>query len=161
ITVGSLQINDNNNYTIAAAGTGRLRFNNGAGNAVVQVLNSLGNGAPSISAPITLESTLQVTNQSAGILDVSGTISQPIALPPNFSAPRGLIKDGAGTLRLSGSASNAYLGDTTVQSGNLQLNKAAGFNAFAGDLVVGDGVGGTGSALLQQLQDDNIPDAAT
>src|SRR5206468_12085590 len=106
ITVGSLQINDNISYSIAAAGTGRLRFNNGASNAVLPVLS----GAPAISAPITLDSTLQVTNQSAGILDLSGTISQPIAFPPLQATPRGLIKDGAGAVRLSGSASNAYLG---------------------------------------------------
>jgi autotransporter-associated beta strand protein len=161
ITVGDLEISSSNRYTIAAAGSGRLHFDNGAGNATL--LMPSGTGAQLITAPITLDDTLRVTlqvpgNLNAPALTLSGPIGQSISLPPLPPAPRGLITDGTGTLSLSGSTANTYTGVTNIQSGTLVLAKSAGVNAFAGDLVVGDGVGG--GALVAHMQPDNIPDTS-
>lgn len=51
----------------------------------------------------------------------------------------GLVKNGAGTMTLSGTASNTYTGDTVVNAGTLELNKTAGLDAVAGDIVVNGG----------------------
>jgi autotransporter-associated beta strand protein len=153
ITIGSLQINDSHNFTIAAAGTGKLIIDNtGSGNATVLVANSLGNGTPTISAPITLADTLQVTNQSTGTLTITGAIGE--------SAPgQGLIADGTGTVRLTGiDVNNSFTGDTVVQNGTLELGKtrqspSAIPAATPGNLTI---TGGT----VRELASNQIADAA-
>src|SRR5262249_23694040 len=109
ITIGSLQINDSHNFPIPTEGTGQLHLDKpGSSNAAVLVANSLGDGSPTISAPITLADTLQVTNQSNGSLTISGAIGES-------GSGRAVIADGTGTVRLAGSdADNSYTGGTTL-----------------------------------------------
>lgn len=84
---------------------------------------------------------------------VADTIADPlipelvIGIQISGATGAGLTKAGVGTMRLEGGSANNYSGTTTVNQGTLSLNKAAGTNAFAGRLVVGDGVG-TDLALL-------------
>lgn len=66
----------------------------------------------------------------------------------------GLTKTGNGTLILSGGDHNAHAGLTTVNGGTLTLNKVAGINAIAGDLLVSNGT-------LSWLQHNQIADDAT
>jgi len=63
-----------------------------------------------------------------------------------------LTKDGAGTLTLSGTTANTFTGDTTVNAGELDLNKTAGVNAIAGNLNIGDGSGTDTVKLLASNQ---------
>lgn len=70
------------------------------------------------------------------------------------------VKQGAGVLTLSGAAANTFTGITSVTAGELDLSKAAGFNAIAGPLTVGDGVGGAGSAVVKLLNANQIADAS-
>jgi autotransporter-associated beta strand protein len=53
----------------------------------------------------------------------------------------GLTKAGSAILRLQGTTANTYTGDTTVNVGNLILNKSANVTAIAGNLFIGDGTG--------------------
>jgi autotransporter-associated beta strand protein len=134
-TVGSLSIGDSNNthgFTIAASGGGNLIFDNGISNAT---LTENGSVADTISAPITLNSTLEVTTN--GSLTLTGAVS----------GAQGITKSGASTLTLSGT--NSYTGGTTVSAGSLVFaNTAAkattGTHAFAAGSTLGLGVGGTG-----------------
>jgi fibronectin-binding autotransporter adhesin len=72
----------------------------------------------------------------------------------------GIIKTGTGTLTFgNGTESNAntYTGTTTVNAGELDLNKAANTNAIAGDLVIGDG---TGTDTVKLLLANQIADTS-
>jgi autotransporter-associated beta strand protein len=70
----------------------------------------------------------------------------------------GLTKSGGNTLTFSGSAANTYNGLTTVNVGELDLNKTAGVNAIAGDLIIGDGSGADVVKLLAANQIANTSD---
>ncbi len=78
-----------------------------------------------------------------------------LTLANQISGAGGLTKTGAGTLRLEGTASNAYASVTTVNEGVLELNKAPGAVAVR-TLVIGDGVGGVNADVVRLLGDDQI-----
>lgn len=59
----------------------------------------------------------------------------------NGGNTNGLVKAGAGTLRLGGSMANTFTGNVYVNAGTLELAKDAGITAIAGNLIVGDGRG--------------------
>jgi fibronectin-binding autotransporter adhesin len=84
-------------------------------------------------------------------LDISGAISS------TQLTVRPLAKAGAGTLRLSGAASNTFRGSTTVIQGTLELNKSAGVLPFQEALIIGDNVGGDNAAVVRLLQNEQIP----
>lgn len=59
-----------------------------------------------------------------------------------ISGAGSLIKDGSGTLTLSGGANNTYTGSTTIRGGILKLNKVSGsttYTAIPGDLTIESG----------------------
>jgi autotransporter-associated beta strand protein len=99
--------------------------------------------------------TIDVANGAAADdLVISGNISQ--AVPG-----AGLTKTGTGTLELTGASANTYTGLTSVNDGTLRLNKTAGLDAFGGNLVIGDTVGSMGSAVVQLLSANQIPNGST
>jgi autotransporter-associated beta strand protein len=150
ITVGGIQIDDDNNYTIAGAGTGNLVLTGpSAAPATLSVTNSGGNGAHTLAVPITLGSFLNVSQASTGVLTLAGTIS----------GSDGLSLDGPGTLRLAGTGDNTYGGFTFVRSGVLELNKT-GAVAVPNTLFPGDFSGPPGEATVRLLQPDQIADGA-
>src|SRR5207244_516360 len=108
-------------------------------------------GAATLTGNRTITVTNTVTNPGVNIF--AGAIGQD-------TAGRALTKAGPGALILSGAAPNTYSGRTTVADGTLHLNKV-GAAAFAGILVVGDGIGAAASAVARHRQDNNIPDAAS
>jgi autotransporter-associated beta strand protein len=61
----------------------------------------------------------------------------------------------------SGTAANLYTGKTTVRDGTLVLQKPAGVNAIAGNLDIGDGVGGAATALVSLAAPDQIAATAS
>ncbi len=66
------------------------------------------------------------------------------AVISSASGTFGITKLGSGTLNLQGTAANTYTGTTTVNEGTLLLSQTGGV-AVPANLVVGDGVGGSGS----------------
>src|SRR6202521_454732 len=76
------------------------------------------------------------------------------------NAGTGIIKAGAGTLIFgNGTEANAntYTGLTTINAGELDLNKAAGTNAIAGNITIGDG---TDTDTLKLLAANQIPNTS-
>ncbi len=83
-----------------------------------------------VSGDIALEG-YSLTATGSGAVRLSGAIG----------GTGGITKNGAGSLRLYGSAANTYTGTTRVNVGTLELSKTSGMSAMAGDLVVGNTVG--------------------
>ncbi|HOX02825.1 MAG TPA: autotransporter-associated beta strand repeat-containing protein [Candidatus Paceibacterota bacterium] len=83
-----------------------------------------------VSGDIALEG-YSLTATGSGAVRLSGAIG----------GTGGITKNGAGSLRLYGSAANTYTGITRVNVGTLELSKTSGLNAMAGDLIVGNNVG--------------------
>lgn len=111
-------------YGMSSTG-GTLRFDNVA---------TTGNTASfqANSANLTLANATQVYS-NASALTLSGIIS---------GGANSLTKTGTNVATLSGASANTYTGTTTVSAGTLALNKTAGVNAIAGNVTIGDGVGG-------------------
>ncbi|PYK30605.1 MAG: hypothetical protein DME57_06395, partial [Verrucomicrobia bacterium] len=104
-TVGRIDIGDTNNthsYTISASGGASLIFDNTANSADAQLNETAGSHGDTISAPIVLNSTLDITNPTVNTLTLSGIISGV-----------GGLKLMSGTLAL-GQSVNTYGGGTTI-----------------------------------------------
>ena len=148
---GGLTLNAGRMYLTndAAAGTGTLTLNGGylaasgtprnLSNAVVLggnvELDGSGftfNGATSITADRSVF--LTTTAEFTGALTQSG-------------GPYYLIKNGTGQLTLSGSSANTA--SVQVNTGTLVLNKSAGVDAVAGNLGIGDAVGGANADVVR------------
>src|SRR5207249_3973580 len=88
-------------------------------------------------------------------LELNGSVTDH-----NFFPHPPLIKTGAGTLKLGGSAKNTYSGSTLVNEGTLLLAKSSGATAVPGDVVVGDDTTATTTATLRTLRDQQFSTAA-
>jgi autotransporter-associated beta strand protein len=142
-TVGNINFDNSNSYTIAPGTGGTLTLSNGT--AAANVTDSM--GTHMISAPLILISnvTFTVTN-STDALEVSGPIT----------GAGGVTVMGAGTLSLTGS--NSYSGATTVNSGTLAIGDSSAMPSGA-SVTVGSGnstgvmrlANGTGVITLSTL----------
>jgi len=104
-----------------------------------------GNGIGLTGGTLNLASTSTITtNFNANIIS---TVLQ--------GSGSNLIKTGLGSLRLQGSSANTYTGQTTVNAGTLFLDKTAGVNAIAGNVLVQN------SSTLISSADNQIADTAT
>ncbi|MGV3531326.1 MAG: beta strand repeat-containing protein, partial [Chthoniobacteraceae bacterium] len=115
-TIGTLQLDNANAYTVAAGSGGSLIVDSGANSAQISVLQ----GTHTISAPVTLTSdTIVDTTANAAGVTISGVVSGGGAL----------TKDGPGTLVLSGQ--NTFTDGATIVAGTVELaaNSALGTGA--------------------------------
>lgn len=72
-----------------------------------------------------------------------------------------IAKNDTGTLTLSGTGANSF-SNLSVNDGKVFLEKSDGTNVVGGgNISVGDGVGGAGSAVLQLGANNQLPDHAT
>jgi fibronectin-binding autotransporter adhesin len=114
-TVGTLQFNNANSYTIAPGSGGTLVLDSGAGTAQITVLQ----GSHAMNTPMTLASqTVVDVNNSADTFTISGSVGGNGAL----------TKSGQGTLALSGTNNFGNGNGTTLQAGVIQIgsNNALG-----------------------------------
>jgi autotransporter-associated beta strand protein len=167
-TVGRLDIGDltgaNNPFTIATGtGAGVLNFDNtgnGRGETNAQLNMLVNSRGDIISAPVTLSTSLDITNASptfgltisGGITAVSGaqtinastglvTLSGIIA---NGGGTTSIVQNGAGTLTLAGA--NTFNGGVTIKDGTV----VAGNNAAAlgtGTVIIGNNTGSANATL--------------
>ena len=151
---GATRINNTNNLAANTQFVG-ITYNAGAGaftnsgnavNLTGDIVNNSTN-TQTIKLPLVFDGGDRTINAASGALVVSGPIS-------DTNGTWGLIKSGAGTLTLSGNTANTYGGLTTVNTGELDLNKTAGQNAVSGDLSVGSG------ATVRLLAGGQIGDTA-
>jgi fibronectin-binding autotransporter adhesin len=132
-------------------------------------------GAVATSAGTLTINGLVVTTASASTATISGNLSLggvevPFSIADGAAVTDldisavvsngGITKNGAGTLKLSGTAANICADLTTVNTGTLLLGKTAGLNAIAGDLAIGDGVGGYDQDVARLAASNQIPDSA-
>ncbi len=123
----------------ANVGTEALTLN-GAGQAPLGALASI-YGSNSWAGPITLASDVRMTTlQGIDVLQLSGAIA---------GATSGLTLEGGGTVMFAGSDPNSFGGATRVNSGTLVLAKSGANRAIAGDLVIGDGLGGAENDVVR------------
>lgn len=136
VTIGTGALTLGGNATLNTNGTGAT------GATFTGNLN-LGNAARTFTVA-------QGSAMAAYDLLVSGVVSSTTA------ASGSIVKSGAGTLQFAGTAANTYTGLTTVNAGELDLNKSAGVLAVAGNLTIGDGAGGANSDIVKLLANGQI-----
>jgi autotransporter-associated beta strand protein len=170
-TVGRLDIGDTdgtNFFTIATGtGFGILNFNSSSGNAQLNELST--SKGDTISAPITLDSSLDITNASAtttNTLTLSGGITAATAGTKTITGSTGLVtisgiigngsgtvavvQNGAGTLTLSGA--NTFGGGVTIKSGTVVAGNSKDVSAIGlalgtGTVTIGDSSGSANATL--------------
>ena len=127
VTVGTLNINDNNSYTVSGS---QLTLDVSSGSAAINVRNS---GSPTIASSIKLNDNAIVDNTGTGLFTISGVISGSHAM----------TYGGTGTTVLSGL--NSYTGVTTITGGVLSVSNLA--NGVANSNI-GASSSGAGSLVL-------------
>ena len=119
-----------------------------------------GSTGSSGSSTSTISGAVVLASSDANNL-INTAIDSTLVINGSISGIKGLRKVGAGTLELRGFAAtpNTFGGDTIVTEGTLVLNSGALNGAIPGDLIIGDGVGSTGSAgsaIVRLRQGDQI-----
>lgn len=138
------------NTTAAGAGVFRLNGN-------TETIGGLSSTGSNQASAIVENALLSTT----GRLTVSNVTNQDFAGVLQNGTPTGSVlaftKTGTAQQTLSGTTANTFTGDTTVLAGTLRLNKTAGVNAIAGNVVLGDG---SASAVLSLAASNQIADTA-
>jgi len=137
-TLGILNIGDTNNthfYTLAATGGGTLTFDNGGPNAQLNQNNT--SKVNVISAPILLNSSLDISNADADGLTVSGTITANSAGTKTISN----LGAGAGAVTLSNVIADGGGGTVAIlqNSATSQLILSYNANQFTGTTLISNG----------------------
>ena len=120
---------------------------------------------------ITLGSNATITNAAGGIMPISGDIDlngstltvdtgdlAGMVSGSVISGTGNFVKDGTSTWFFQG-GTNTYTGSTTINDGTMNLNVSGG-TSVPGALVIGDGVGATGSAIAFVGSSEQIADTS-
>jgi autotransporter-associated beta strand protein len=105
--------------------------------------------------------TLTVTSQLALAHTLTATGAGNVVFSGAIHGANGIVKNGAGTLTLSGTQGNSFSGGLNINDGTVALAKTAGTNAIGGSVVtIGDGTGAAGSARLRLDASNQVADHA-
>lgn len=137
-TVGTINFNNGNNYTIDSTG-GTFTFQVSSGSAAINVTNSNGNGAHTISANLSLAQGLVINQASTGTFTLSGTIGESVA--------SSLTKSGSGTLSLTGNNSSGFSGGLILQAGTLSITSNNALGATNSAVTISGGTFQVGGAV--------------
>ena len=133
IAVGSLYVGaPGGSYNLAANGGTLTLDNTPAPASLIQLAGSQGD---TISAPITNNGSLAITNFSANPFALSGSIS---------GVANGLAVSGAVTL----SGANTYSGGTVVSGGTLLINNSNGSGTGSGPVTIANGAALGGAGII-------------
>ncbi len=132
---------------VATVGTGNLKIAGDVDATAGITLSTSGAGAVTLTGGVDHTFTVAASKTLAVIGTIAGA-----------SASDNLVKDGDGTLNLSGTTANTYTGTTEVDRGILLLTKKAGVNAVPANLTVG-GAGNT--AEVRHGSADQVADTGT
>jgi len=142
-------------YTGSGSTSNRL-FTVGTGGAT---LDASGSG----SMNLTQSGNLSYSGSGARTITLTGTSTAANNLSANIGNGTGgatsLIKDGAGTWRISGN--NTLGGSVTVKDGLLELNSTAINGGVPAAFVVGDDIGTADSAIARNLQEGQVGNSST
>jgi autotransporter-associated beta strand protein len=106
-----------------------------------RLVNNNTSSAATVAGNITNSQSTSVIG-GPGNLTLSGSLSSGVA--------SGFSKTGTGTVTLSGGTANTLSGTVTVGEGTLKLDKTAGVNAIAGNLIISN------SAVLLVAQSNQV-----
>ncbi len=143
--------NDLDNFTFNAIRfTGTNDAYQLSGNALTLTNAILANSNSVATNFIYANITLATTNVQADI-----QTNAHLVLAGVLSGSGGFVKNGSGTLTLSGTNNNTYQGPTVVNEGLVELNKTNALAISAGSLTVGDGIGGYKGDVVRSTGSDN------
>lgn len=93
--------------------------------------------------------TLALGNSTDNVIQINGTGGITISTAITGSGKNlTLTGTGGGILIFDSNLDNTYTGTTTINSGELDLNRSANKNSIAGNLTIGDGVGAANTAKV-------------
>jgi fibronectin-binding autotransporter adhesin len=137
ITLGTLNFDSTFAYSVISAND-TLVFDAASGNAAINATGaSHALGSNNTNFQLTDTVVVNVDSSTSRVLTWNGVIA----------GASGIIKDGAGTVRLGGTSANTFTGPVQINDGLLDLRKASAI-AGGNTVTVGDG---TGAALSAQL----------
>ncbi len=157
-TVGTLKFDSPISYTITGSHNLTLQAA-GASAASINVLNAHGNGAHTISPPITLASDLNIIQNASGTLRITG--------PLNDAAAHTINKSGTGVAEIDGVPTFGAGTNLTVTAGTLRFGLASGTATVgAGVQATVSGAGtielaGAASALSSGVHRANVLDSSS
>ena len=143
---GTLELDGSNTYsggTLINGGAVRISSDSALGTPPgsprVNVTLNSGELQTTNCAQITLDPNRTILLVGTGTLTVFGCVSAaPLIVPGQISGPGSLIKNGVGTVELSGS-SNDYSGATTITAGVLQFDSPQAIGGAGADVQVNPG----------------------
>jgi fibronectin-binding autotransporter adhesin len=149
ITIGTVNFDDNNNYTLAGGGVNSLTFQVATGNAAIQITSANGTGSHAINNTLTsvsLNSPLTISSTStAGTFSIATTIARG-------TNDLSLSLQNAGTVTLSAAISgNGNLLATITGTGSATVS-----GAISGNGGITKNGAGTGALILSSAANSYI-----
>lgn len=172
VTTGTIHLGSSLDGNTASTGTFHLNGGTLATNRTIiggsvgaSYFNFNGGTLKANGTTVTLATSLTTVNvrDGGGVIDTNGfniSIAKGMThsdIEDDAAVDGGITKTGTGILTFTGSEANTYNGVTTINAGELHLNKDAGIIAIAGNITIGDG---TTSALLRLLKTGQIADTS-